>query len=81
MRHRLRAAAGGGRGVGPQTLRPGRAYSLEFAHLCGNGRAVCYYGRLYFTSEDLASLRPGQAWADGRARSRKDFDALVADKC
>ncbi|MFB7326914.1 hypothetical protein ACFC0E_29885, partial [Streptomyces sp. NPDC056190] len=34
-----------------------------------------------FTTEDLASLQPGQVWADNRAMSTKDFDELVDDKC
>lgn len=38
-------------------------------------------GRGGVTDNPLASLHPGQVWADGRAMSREEFDALVADKC
>ncbi|MEW2495224.1 hypothetical protein AB0942_17075 [Streptomyces nodosus] len=60
---------------GRQALLPGLTYALAFH---GSGG---YMAHVYFTADDLASLRPGQVWADGRAMSTKDFDALVDDKC
>jgi hypothetical protein len=65
--------------AGPQELRPGRTYSLSFQGARKGWRP--YDGSLFFTADDLASLRPGQVWADGRAMSRGEFGALVADKC
>ncbi|MFK4148930.1 hypothetical protein [Streptomyces sp. NPDC004065] len=60
---------------GRQRLLPGRTYSLSFR---GSGG---YRAHVHFTVGDLASLRPGQVWADDRAMSEGDFDALVDDKC
>ncbi|MFE7232994.1 hypothetical protein ACFVAF_20505 [Streptomyces sp. NPDC057596] len=60
---------------GRQALLPGRTYALTFR---GSGS---YLAHVYFTADDLASLRPGQVWADDRAMSTKDFDELVDDKC
>ncbi|MGW2768468.1 hypothetical protein [Streptomyces sp. NPDC001275] len=60
---------------GRQALLPGRTYALAFR---GSGS---YMAHVYFTADDLASLRPGQVWADDRAMSTKDFDELVEDKC
>lgn len=60
---------------GRQALLPGRTYALTFR---GSGS---YLAHGYFTADDLASLRPGQVWADDRAMSTKDFDELVEDKC
>ncbi|MFD4977166.1 hypothetical protein [Streptomyces sp. NPDC058424] len=50
-------------------------YALAFH---GSGS---YMAHVYFTTDDLASLQPGQVWADNRAMSTKDFDELVDDKC
>ncbi|MEW2626288.1 hypothetical protein [Streptomyces sp. NPDC048106] len=60
---------------GRQELLPGRTYGLEFRVYSS------YLAHGYFTADDLASLRPGQVWANGRAMSTKDFDKLVDDKC
>ncbi|WP_141364052.1 hypothetical protein [Streptomyces sp. 6-11-2] len=60
---------------GRQALLPGRTYALTFH---GSGS---YLAHVYFTADDLASLRPGQVWADNRVMSAKDFDELVDDKC
>ncbi|MEV0522138.1 hypothetical protein AB0I66_01835 [Streptomyces sp. NPDC050439] len=54
---------------------PGRTYSLGFK------ASSSYQAHVYFTADDLASLRPGQVWADGRAMSTEDFAELVDDKC
>lgn len=65
--------------TGPQVMQPARTYSLSFV---GARKGWSPYdGSLFFTADDLASLRPGQVWADGRAMSREDFDALVNDTC
>lgn len=60
---------------GTQTLLPGRTYSLRFRVSGG------YMAHAYFTADDLASLQPGQVWADDRAMSARDFGELVDDKC
>lgn len=60
---------------GRQKLLPGRTYALGFH---GSGS---YMAHVYFTADDLASLKPGQVWADDRAMSTKDFTELVDDKC
>ncbi|MEV6759011.1 hypothetical protein [Streptomyces sp. NPDC051214] len=60
---------------GTQELMSGRTYSLSFK---GSGS---YQAHVYFTADDLASLRPGQVWADDRAMSTEDFAELVDDKC
>ncbi|GGN76022.1 hypothetical protein GCM10011579_056600 [Streptomyces albiflavescens] len=65
--------------IGPQKLGPGRVYSLDFTGARQGWDP--YDGRLGFTAADLASLHPGQVWADGRAMSRDAFDDLVDDKC
>ncbi len=60
---------------GRQTLLPDRTYALRF-HGAGG-----YMAHVYFTADDLASLQPGQVWADDRAMSAGDFGELVDDKC
>jgi hypothetical protein len=67
------------RRVGPQRFRPGRTYDVHFSHV--DEGLNTYHGFLHFTADDLASLRPGQVWAAGRAMSRDDFDDLIDDKC
>jgi hypothetical protein len=64
---------------GTQALLPGRTYALTFSG--PRGRRDPYNAHVYFTADDLASLEPGQVWADGRAMSRDDFGRLVADRC
>ncbi|MFB7714015.1 hypothetical protein [Streptomyces sp. NPDC056105] len=63
------------RTYGRQALLPGRTYALGF-HASSS-----YMAHVYFTADDLASLKPGQVWADGRAMSTNDFAELVDDKC
>ncbi|MGW0908807.1 hypothetical protein [Streptomyces sp. NPDC002853] len=60
---------------GEQTLLPDRTYSLSFRG------SDSYKAHVYFTADDLASLRPGQVWADDRAMSTEDFTELVDDRC
>lgn len=60
---------------GRQALLPGRTYSLSFR---GSGS---YTAHVYFSADDLASLRPDQVWADDRAMSTEDFAELVEDTC
>ena len=67
------------RETGQQKLLPGRTYALHFTG-ARTGWSP-YDGSLTFSAEDLASLRPGQVWADGRAMSRGAFDNLVDDSC
>ncbi|WP_369249396.1 hypothetical protein [Streptomyces sp. R41] len=65
--------------TGQQRLLPGRSYSLHF--MGARQSWDPYDGYLTFSAADLASLRPGQVWADGRAMSRAEFDDLVDDQC
>lgn len=62
---------------GAQRMLPGYTYSVEF-HSPDDG---VYYGKAYFTAEDLAGLEPGEVWAGGRAMTRKQFKEHRADKC
>ncbi|MFI8180838.1 hypothetical protein OG539_19260 [Actinacidiphila glaucinigra] len=64
--------------AGTQALLPGRTYSLSFF---GPRGSDTYDGQVHFTAADLASLRPGQVWADDRAMNRAAFAELVADTC
>jgi hypothetical protein len=67
------------RKTGQQRLLPGRAYALHFTG-ARTGWSP-YDGDLTFSAEELASLRPGQVWADGRAMSRGEFEKLAANSC
>ncbi|WP_330455934.1 hypothetical protein OIB37_03075 [Streptomyces sp. NBC_00820] len=65
--------------TGPQVLTPGRVYALSFT---GSRQGwTPYDGHVYFTADDLASLRPGQVWADDHAMDRDAFDKLVDEHC
>ncbi|WP_405984661.1 hypothetical protein [Streptomyces sp. NBC_00872] len=64
--------------TGPQELRPGYTYGLTFR--VGADSSV-YRGSVFASTEELATLRPGQVWADGRAMSMDEFDDVVADQC
>jgi hypothetical protein len=68
VRHRLRAAAGAV--VGLALVSDARRPDCR-SRRRGSGQ----------TANHCVCLRSGQVWADGRAMSRKDFDAPVADKC
>ncbi|MFE5208421.1 hypothetical protein [Streptomyces sp. NPDC056600] len=63
-------------GGGGRELLPGRTYSLSFYSYDGE-----YYGDGAFTADDLASLRPGQVWAAGRAMSVDEFADQVGEVC
>ncbi|MGW7410430.1 hypothetical protein ACWGI9_43350 [Streptomyces sp. NPDC054833] len=64
---------------GVQKMLPGRRY---FVHIFGGrGGFDDYNVSVSFSPDDLARLKPGQVWADGRAMSRDDFDDRVGDKC
>ncbi|WP_406173760.1 hypothetical protein [Streptomyces sp. NBC_00996] len=65
--------------TGPQRLLPGRSYSLHFVG-ARRGRHP-YDGYLGFSAAGLASLRPGQVWADGRAMSLGEFEKPAEDSC
>ncbi|MFC7258057.1 hypothetical protein [Streptomyces lutosisoli] len=64
---------------GPQRLLPGRSYALDVAGPRSGWSPYDVW--VYFTTEDLNRLKPGQVWADGRAMSRDAFEDLVDDKC
>lgn len=61
---------------GTRELLPGRTYSLSFYAYDGQ-----YVGDGDFTADDLASLRPGELWAAGRAMSVDDFAEHVHAVC
>ncbi|MFI9182344.1 hypothetical protein ACIGXG_08990 [Streptomyces goshikiensis] len=63
---------------GAQKLLPGYTYGVGF--FARDGGSV-YYGKSYFTAEDLAGLKPGEVWSGGRARTRKEFREYVKDEC
>jgi hypothetical protein len=65
--------------TGPQRLPPGRSYSLHFVGARQGWDP--YDGYLGFSAAGLASLRPGQVWADGRAMSLGEFEKLAEDSC
>ncbi|MFD7262880.1 hypothetical protein [Streptomyces sp. NPDC059874] len=62
---------------GAQSVRPGYTYSASF-HAPGFSD---YSGVAHFTAEDLAGLKSGEVWANGKAMSPKKFRKLVKDKC
>ncbi|MGW6746517.1 hypothetical protein ACWGDX_38265 [Streptomyces sp. NPDC055025] len=64
--------------TGPREPRPGYTYGLTFR--AGADDRV-YLGSVFASTEELATLRPGQVWADGRAMSMDEFDDVVADQC
>ncbi|MFJ8231577.1 hypothetical protein ACIQ9E_16720 [Streptomyces sp. NPDC094448] len=63
---------------GPQELRPGYRYSLDFRTV--EGRETRYEAGARFTAEDLATLKPGEVW-DGDAVTRKEFDERAEESC
>ncbi|MFE4172075.1 hypothetical protein ACFRR7_08465 [Streptomyces sp. NPDC056909] len=64
--------------TGPREPRPGHTYALTFR--AGADDRV-YLGSVFASTEELATLGPGQVWADGRAMSMDEFDDVVADQC
>ncbi len=63
---------------GPRRLLPRHHYVLGFGQYTGGDS---YNGTVEFTTEQLARLRPGQVWADGRVLSGQEFERLAADSC
>ncbi|MGW1160598.1 hypothetical protein ACWD5Q_16385 [Streptomyces sp. NPDC002513] len=63
---------------GAQRLLPDHSYTLSFGHYVTGDS---YNGVVTFSARDIAALRPGQVWADGRAMSRGEFEKLAADSC
>ena len=66
--------------VGPQRMLSGATYHLKFTAY-EHEDFVDYVGEVTFTDKDLAALKDGEVWADGRAMSEDDFDELVGDAC
>jgi hypothetical protein len=64
--------------MGTQRLVPGYSYQLAFGKAEFNYE---YVGVVTFHAADLAKLKPGQVWADGRAMSRGKFEKLAAAAC
>ncbi|MFI8535898.1 hypothetical protein ACIGMX_37285 [Streptomyces aquilus] len=66
------------RPAGEQRLVPGYTYRLAF------GKAEFdyeYTGIVAFTADDLATLAPGQVWADDRPMSLGEFEELAEGSC
>jgi hypothetical protein len=66
------------RPAGEQRLVPGYTYELAFGKAEFNYE---YTGLVAFTAHDLATLHPGQVWADGRSMSLGEFEELAEDSC
>ena len=64
--------------IGKQRLVPAYTYQLGFGKAEFNYE---YNGIVTFRAADLATLKPGQVWADGRVMSRDEFEKLAADSC
>jgi hypothetical protein len=64
---------------GVQKMLPDRWYSVHI--FGGRGGFDDYNVSVSFSPDDLARLKPGQVWADGRAMSRDEFGDLVGDQC
>ncbi|MET9901387.1 hypothetical protein [Streptomyces sp. NPDC006446] len=66
------------RASGQQRLVPDYTYRLGF----GKGEFNYEYtGIVTFRAADLAALKPGQVWADGRVMSLGEFERLAEDSC
>ncbi|MGQ5639844.1 MULTISPECIES: hypothetical protein [unclassified Streptomyces] len=63
---------------GRQELLPGHDYTLGFGHYVTGDS---YNAVVEFTAGQIARLRPGQVWADGRAMSRRSFERLAEESC
>ncbi|MDW8808206.1 hypothetical protein P1P68_26320 [Streptomyces scabiei] len=62
---------------GEQRVLPGHTYAFAFyAH---TGDQV--NGAVTFTGSDLAKLKPGRVWADGRVMSAKEFEERTERAC
>lgn len=62
---------------GAQRLVSGHTYSLAFGRYPDSD----YTGTVTFTAKDIARLKPGRVWADGRAMSLGEFEELAEDSC
>jgi len=66
------------RHLGTRRLLPKHSYALRFGHY---DTGDSYNGTAEFTAADIAALKPGQVWADGRAMSLDEFEKLAEDSC
>ncbi|MER5381312.1 hypothetical protein ABT040_13660 [Streptomyces sp. NPDC002688] len=66
------------RASGQQRLVPDYTYRLGFGKAEFNYE---YTGTVTFRAADLATLKPGQVWADDRAMSLGEFERLAEDSC
>jgi hypothetical protein len=66
------------RAIGQQRLVPDYTYELGFGKAEFNYE---YTGTVTFRAADLATLKPGQVWADDRAMSLGEFEKLAEDSC
>ncbi|MFI0964737.1 hypothetical protein ACH4S8_25590 [Streptomyces sp. NPDC021080] len=66
------------RATGQQRLVPDYTYELGFGKAEFNYE---YTGNVTFRAADLATLKPGQVWADDRAMSLGEFERLAEDSC
>jgi hypothetical protein len=58
-----------------RTLTPEHDYYVTFR------QSDATTGIVSFTPEDLATLRPGEVWADNRAMTEAEFTGLATRKC
>ncbi|MEU2773831.1 hypothetical protein ABZ646_13035 [Streptomyces sp. NPDC007162] len=56
------------------------AYTCRLGFVKGEGD-YAYSTTLTFRTTDLAKLRPGRVWADGRVLSLGEFEKLAEDSC
>ncbi|MEU9441810.1 hypothetical protein AB0D42_13015 [Streptomyces sp. NPDC048304] len=63
---------------GKQELLPGHDYTVGFGHYVTGDS---YNAVVEFTAAQIARLRPGQVWADGRAMSLGSFERLAEESC
>ncbi|MET9891447.1 hypothetical protein ABZZ47_14740 [Streptomyces sp. NPDC006465] len=66
------------RTAGQQRLVPDYTYELGFGKAEFNYE---YTGTVTFRAADLATLKPGQVWADDRVMSLGEFERLAEDSC
>ncbi|MEV5534743.1 hypothetical protein [Streptomyces prunicolor] len=66
------------RAAGQQRLVANYTYELAFGKAEFNYE---YTGHVTFRAADLAALKPGQVWADGKVMSLGEFEKLAEDSC